>query len=144
MPVEPVPAATVMLLRDAPAGPEVLLLERHSKSEFLPDAYVFPGGRVDDEDHALGARVAGVSGAQASEALHTVQAELALGFYVAAIRETFEESGLLLARRRGAADLVDAKTAASLAKHRLDVQSGDHSFGDLVVAEDLVLAADLL
>jgi 8-oxo-dGTP pyrophosphatase MutT (NUDIX family) len=144
MPVEPVPAATVMLLRDSPSGMEVLLLERHSKSEFLPDAYVFPGGRVDDEDHALGARVAGLSSADASAALRTVPAELALGFYVAAVRETFEESGLLLARRRGETKLLDAASAAALAKHRLDVQSGDQSFRALVLAEDLVLAADLL
>jgi 8-oxo-dGTP pyrophosphatase MutT (NUDIX family) len=144
VPVEPVPAATVILLRDSAAGPEVLLLERHAKSEFLPDAYVFPGGRVDAEDHALAARVAGVSGQQASAALRTVAPELALGFFVAAIRETFEESGLLLARRRGSPQLLDAASAAALARHRLDVQSGERSFRELVLAEDLVLAADLL
>ena len=144
MAVEPVPAATVMLLRDSAAGPEVLLLERHSKSEFLPDAYVFPGGRVDPDDHALGARVAGLGAAQASAALRTVPAELALGFFVAAIRETFEECGVLLARRRGESALVDAAYAAELARHRLAVQAGEQSFRELVVAEDLVLAADLL
>ena len=112
MPVEPVPAATVMLLRDSAAGPEVLLLERHAKSEFLPDAYVFPGGRVDDEDHALGgARRGQSSAAQASAALRTVAPELALGFFVAAIRETYEESGILLARRRGSDELLDAASA---------------------------------
>jgi 8-oxo-dGTP pyrophosphatase MutT (NUDIX family) len=144
VPVDPVPAATVILLRDSVAGPEVLLLERHAKSEFLPDAYVFPGGRVDAEDHALAARIAGISGAQAGAALRTVAPELALGFFVAAIRETFEESGLLLARRRGSADLLDQVSAAALARHRLGVQSGERSFRELVLAEDLVLAADLL
>jgi 8-oxo-dGTP pyrophosphatase MutT (NUDIX family) len=133
-----------MLLRDTAAGPEVLLLERHAKSEFLPDNYVFPGGRVDDDDFALGARVAGISAAEASAALSTVQAEQALGFFVAAIRETFEECGVLLARRRGETKLVDAAHAARLARHRLAVQAGDASFRELVVAEDLVLAADLL
>lgn len=144
VPVEPVPAATVILLRDSAAGPEVLLLARHAKSEFLPDAYVFPGGRVDEEDHALAARVAGVTAARASAVLRTVAPELALGFFVAAIRETFEESGLLLARRRGSDELLDAASAAALARHRLGVQSGERSFRDLVLAEDLVLAADLL
>src|SRR5262245_64178292 len=119
MPVEPVPAATVMLLRDTAAGPEVLMLERHAKSEFLPDAYVFPGGRVDDEDHALGARVAGLSSAQASAALRTVPAERALGYFVAAIRETFEESGLLLDRRSGESVLLDAASTAALETRRL-------------------------
>jgi 8-oxo-dGTP pyrophosphatase MutT (NUDIX family) len=133
-----------MLLRDSVAGPEVLLLERHAKSEFLPDAYVFPGGRVDEEDHALGARVAGVTPEQAAAALRTVAPELALGFFVAAIRETYEESGLLLARRRGSPDLLDAASSESLAHHRLGVQSGEQSFRDLVLAEDLELAADRL
>lgn len=144
MPVEPAPAATVILLRDSVAGPEVLLLERHAKSEFLPDAYVFPGGRVDAEDHALAARVAGVTAAQAGAALRTVEPDLALGFFVAAIRETYEESGLLLARRRGSSALLDAASASALARHRLGVQSGERSFRELVLAEDLELAADLL
>src|SRR5262249_18985577 len=139
MAVSPVPAATVMLLRDSSAGPEVLLLERHSRSEFLPDAYVFPGGRVDDEDHALAERVAGVTPAQAARALPTVDPELALGFFVAAIRETFEEAGVLLARRRGARELLDRASADALAHHRLDVQSGEASFQALVAAEDLEL-----
>ena len=47
MPATPVPAATIMLLREAAGSPEVLMLERHANSDFLPDLYVFPGGRVD-------------------------------------------------------------------------------------------------
>ena len=144
MPVVPVPAATVILLRDAAAGPEVLLLARHAHSVFLPDMYVFPGGRVEDEDHALAERVAGLSRAAASARLATVPAEQALGFFVAGVRETFEESGILLARRRGSAELLDADSAAALARHRLGVQNGDASFRDLVLGEDLVLAAELL
>jgi 8-oxo-dGTP pyrophosphatase MutT (NUDIX family) len=105
---------------------------------------VFPGGRVDDEDFALAARVAGITSGEASARLRTVAPELALGFFVAAIRETFEESGILLARRRGSVELLDAASAAALARHRLQVQSGESSFKELVLAEDLVLAADLL
>jgi 8-oxo-dGTP pyrophosphatase MutT (NUDIX family) len=144
MPVVPVPAATVMLLRDTSAGPEVLLLARHSRSEFLPDAYVFPGGRVDEEDHALAERMSGVTAAQAAAAVPTVPPDQALGFYVAAIRETFEESGILLARRRGARELLAGDEAQALARHRLEVQAGDASFRALVLAEDLELAADSL
>ncbi len=144
MPVVPVPAATVILLRDSDAGPEVLLLARHARSEFLPDMYVFPGGRVEDEDHALAERVAGLSRAAASARLATVPAEQALGFFVAGVRETYEESGILLARRRGSPDLLDAASAEALAQHRLAVQRGDASFRDLVLGEDLVLAAELL
>ncbi|MEX2205750.1 MAG: NUDIX hydrolase [Myxococcota bacterium] len=144
MPVVPVPAATVILLRDSAAGPEVLMLARHSQSDFLPDAYVFPGGRVEDEDHELAERVAGLARSEASRRLGTVPADQALGFFVAGVRETFEESGILLARRSGSSELLDAASAAALARHRLDVQKGDASFRDLVLGEDLVLAAELL
>jgi len=144
VPVVPAPAATVILLRDSAAGPEVLMLARHARSEFLPDMYVFPGGRVEDADHELAERVAGLSRGEARARLGSVPAELALGFFVAAVRETFEESGILLARRRGSAELLDEASATALACHRLDVQTGDASFRDLVLGEDLVLAAELL
>lgn len=133
-----------MLLREGARSPEVLLLERHAKSDFLPDLYVFPGGRVDPGDRELADRVAGVSEAEAIARAHTVDPEQALGFFVAAIRETFEEAGVLLARRRGASDLVGAETVAALGRHRLDVQSGALPFSELVESEDLELAADLL
>jgi len=144
VPVEPAPASTVILLRDSSSGPEVLLLARHARSEFLPDNYVFPGGRVEAEDLELAERVAGLTRGEASARLGTVPADQALGFFVAAIRETYEESGILLARRRSRTELLDADAAAALARHRLDVQNGDASFRELVLGEDLVLAAELL
>ncbi|MCP4005623.1 MAG: NUDIX hydrolase [bacterium] len=144
MAATPVPASTVILLRDGQPSPEVLLLERHAKSEFLPDLYVFPGGRVEDQDHALADRITGLDATGASAALPTVAAELALGFFVAAIRETFEESGILLARRRGETELLDEARASALSDRRLDVQSGDLAFRSLIEAEDLELAADRL
>ena len=144
MPATPVPASTVILLRDGAVSPEVLMLERHAKSEFLPDMYVFPGGRVEERDHELGSRTSRLSAEAAARALPTVDAALALGFFVAAIRETFEESGILLARRRGSDELLGEAEAAALARHRLDVQSGDASFGELCESEDLDLAAELL
>jgi len=120
------------------------MLARHARSEFLPDAYVFPGGRVEDADHELAERVAGLSRGEASERLATVPGDQALGFFVAGVRETYEESGILLARRRGRRELLDAASAAALACHRLGVQQGDTSFRDLVLGEDLELAAELL
>ncbi len=138
------PAATLILLRDSDAGPEVLLLARHARSEFLPDMYVFPGGRVEEEDHLLAERVPGLSRADASARLATVPPEQALGFFVAGVRETYEESGILLARRRGRTELLDAANAEALARHRLAVQRGEASFRELVLDEDLVLAAELL
>ena len=142
MAATPVPAATVILLRDGAVSPEVLLLQRHSDSDFLPDLYVFPGGRVDDADRELTDQVTRLSPEEAAKALPPFAPELALAFFVAAIRETFEESGILLARRRGEDLLVDAEHAGRLARHRLDVQSGAHSFRDLIRDEALELAAD--
>jgi 8-oxo-dGTP pyrophosphatase MutT (NUDIX family) len=144
MSVTPLPASTVILLRDGTRSPEVLLLERHARSEFLPDMYVFPGGRVDEDDLALGERAAGLTRERACAALPSVAAELALGFFVAAVRETFEESGVLLARKAGDGRLVEPARAAELCRQRLEVQAGEVSFRELVLAEELELATDLL
>lgn len=144
MPAIPQPAATVILLRDTTDLPEVLMIERHSKSDFLPDLYVFPGGRVEQNDLALADRLVGIDAAAAADALGGVEPDRALGFFAAAIRETFEECGILLARPSGTAELITAERAASLAKHRLDVQGGATSFRDLIEAEKLDLAADRL
>jgi 8-oxo-dGTP pyrophosphatase MutT (NUDIX family) len=144
MPATPVPAATVILLRDGPVSPEVLLIERHSKSDFLPDLYVFPGGRVDDADRELADHVVGLSEAAARKALPNADPALALAFFVAAIRETYEEAGILLARRRGDGELVDPALAEQLRGHRLDIQAGETPFRELVERFDLELAADLM
>ena len=144
MSVTPVPAATVILLRDGRRSPETLLIERHARSEFLPDMYVFPGGRVDEPDRALSGRLAGLDPEAAAAALPTIEAELASSFFVAAIRETFEEAGILLARSRASGEPLDADAFAELGKHRLDIQAGRTSFRDLVEAHDLELSADEL
>ncbi|OOG50661.1 MBL fold metallo-hydrolase [Polaromonas sp. C04] len=97
------PAATVLLLRDSPQGIEVLMTRRAMTASFAPGAYVFPGGGVDALDaaaHAQAARRAGQS------ELHLTQA-------IAAIRESFEELGILLARR-GDGALANAGDIAAL------------------------------
>jgi 8-oxo-dGTP pyrophosphatase MutT (NUDIX family) len=80
-PAAPRPAATLLLLRDGPQGLEVLMVARAREVDFASGALVFPGGRVDPEDHAL---------ADPSDPLGP--------FRVAAIREAWEECGVLLAR----------------------------------------------
>jgi 8-oxo-dGTP pyrophosphatase MutT (NUDIX family) len=140
--VTAVPAATIMLLRSGTTAPEVLLLQRHAKSEFLPDLYVFPGGRVDAGDHELADRVSGISPEEATRRIETDDPVEALGFFVAAIRETFEEAGVLLARRRGESELISGSLAAELSRHRLALQSGELTLREIVEAEDLELAAD--
>src|SRR5437016_8324017 len=90
-------AATVMLVRDSPSGMEVFMLRRNLDSDFVGGAYVFPGGAVDEADrHAdLEAVCAGRSDEQASVLLGVGSGGLA--YWVAAIRESFEEAGVLLA-----------------------------------------------
>lgn len=94
-------AATVVMLRDVPAGLEVFLLKRHGLSDVLGGAYVFPGGKVDAQDAELdmAARLD-----QSPQQLHAglnepdIDAVTAASLYVAALREAFEESGVLFAQ----------------------------------------------
>lgn len=144
MPADPQPAATVILIRDAGLELEVLLIERHPRSDFLPDFYVFPGGRVEGSDAGLVDRVHGLGAKEAAARIPSVAPEAALSFFVAAIRETFEESGILLARRQGEPALIDAEAALGMARHRIALQAGELDFRSFIEAEDLELAADAL
>ena len=99
-PAEPRPAATVLLVRDVQGqGIEVFLIERAAKTNF-GGAYVFPGGKVDLEDASgrLSDMCQGVSDEDASSALGMEKGGLA--YWVAVIRECFEEAGILLAYRK--------------------------------------------
>ena len=117
------PAATLLLLRDGSEGLEVLLTRRSATARFAPGAYVFPGGAIDPEDaqcHALAARRAGQDDSQLTHA-------------VAAIRESFEELGLLLARH------ADGRWAG-----QDDIAALDRKLplAPQCAARDLTLAAD--
>lgn len=135
-------ATTVVLVRDSPAGPEVFMAERSSGADFQGGAYVFPGGRVEDDDAELAGRCAPMS----ERDLERLSAEgmseaAAYGNWVAAIRELFEEVGVLLAYRDGALlDFSDDATAACFRDHR----EGSTSFKEIVDAEGLTLATDRL
>jgi 8-oxo-dGTP pyrophosphatase MutT (NUDIX family) len=112
---EPRAAATVVLLRDGEAGLEVFLVRRTKGASFMGGAHVFPGGKVDgtDADPELLARACGVEGRAAAMALgETIDGSAARSLYVAALRETFEESGVLFA---SAPDLDRAAARARLA-----------------------------
>jgi 8-oxo-dGTP pyrophosphatase MutT (NUDIX family) len=153
MPVPLRDAATVMLVRDAvddagrPAV-EVCMLKRNLASEFVAGAYVFPGGSLDPEDRgdAADELCRGLDDATASELLGVGSGGLA--FWVAALRECFEEAGVLLAQPRGSADgaaLLDTTDPAVRARfeaHRLDINEGRTGLLEVCRAEDLVLAAD--
>jgi 8-oxo-dGTP pyrophosphatase MutT (NUDIX family) len=99
----PIPSAAVVLLRDTPEGPEVFLVRRHSDSDVLGGAYVFPGGKLDERDTALVDRL-DLPMALLHKALGEpdLSGVVAGALYVSAIRELFEETGVLLAAVDGA------------------------------------------
>lgn len=132
----PRPAASILLVRDDPVL-QVFMAVRHHQIDFASGAMVFPGGKVSEDDrrHGWHRRIDGDLG------------PLNL-FGIAAIRETFEESGLLIARteqgRGSGRPLAGAGIAEALAPHRSAVDRGETSFLDLCAAHGLVLALDRL
>lgn len=101
-PVVALPSATVVLMRDGASGLEVLLLRRSPHAAFAPGAYVFPGGRVDEGDAAPDAvrRVDGLTPDRAATRLGLPDSDPpAIAYYVAAVREAFEETGILVGVR---------------------------------------------
>lgn len=124
------PAATVMLLDDRPEL-EVLMLRRTSKVVFGPDNWVFPGGRVDPDDHVddFDRLCQGLSDREASTILEVERGGLA--WWLAACRETLEESGLLLAT-----DIPDSVDVDDL---RDRVRADEGRFVDLLLEHDLTL-----
>src|ERR1700712_2015823 len=102
-------ASTILLLRDAAAKNEieVFMMVRHYEIYFNSGALVFPGGSVDAGDKDIDAKPDLHAGGEGLD-------EATLNFRIAAIRETFEESGILLARPRGSNKLIDAKRAGEI------------------------------
>jgi 8-oxo-dGTP pyrophosphatase MutT (NUDIX family) len=103
----PVASATVMVVRDGPTGLEVLLVRRHGNSGVLGGVHVFPGGKLDAADSLIDPAALDRPAAACLEGLCEpgLDAGTALGLHVAALRETFEECGLLLGLAHGAAHL---------------------------------------
>ena len=140
-------AATVMLVRDGADGRgplEVFMLRRNLNSDFVGGAYVFPGGAVDEADrHAdLESICEGRSDDQASQMLEIGSGGLA--YWVAAIRECFEEAGVLLAYREDGevVSLADPEIEERFRVHRGEVDRGDRSLIEVCRQERLRLAVD--
>jgi 8-oxo-dGTP pyrophosphatase MutT (NUDIX family) len=134
------PASTILLLRDGVGGDsvEVFMMVRHYEIDFASGALVFPGGSVDAGDQDIVDQPELYAG---SDGLDVAMRN----FRIAAIRETFEESGILLARRRGSSQLIEAARATEIAaSQRAPLCAGEVSFAQILVVHDLVLALDLL
>jgi 8-oxo-dGTP pyrophosphatase MutT (NUDIX family) len=133
-PVTPRPAATVILVRDSPSGDlEIFMVRRDPAARFAPDAYVFPGGTLRDDDFVSGGEPP-VSELTIDEAHRRLSergsdppptARESLALHVAAVRELYEEAGILLARpRERSAGPIDAAACARLADLRTVIQAG--------------------
>lgn len=152
MTITPLDASTVILMRAGAngnkSGFEVLLVRRSPRSAFVPSAYVFPGGKVEPDDcmpemanycrkNDLIKSISildGVSSAQAAS-----------GILIAAIRETFEEAGVLLVRRENINPAsFDKNREGQMLSCRSDLNRGNLKFLDLLKKEKLILAIDRL
>ncbi|MBL0728398.1 MBL fold metallo-hydrolase [Piscinibacter sp. HJYY11] len=136
----PRPAATLVVVRDAPGGLQVLLLCRAERGDHNSGAWVFPGGTVDKTEHLWRGLCDGSDDAAMSARLGVPEG--GLDYAITAIRECFEECGLLFARRGGA--LVSGDDAARLAPWRDPLNRGERTLGELHAAEGLTLAVDEL
>ena len=130
----------MILLRQDAAGVEAFLLRRTAELEFAPGAYVFPGGSVDARDADPGIGWAGPGPADFA-ALLDVPPDRARGLVCAAVRETFEESGVLLAGP-SKDELVGDSTALAADRHAL--LAGAASLTEVLGRRGLILRTDLL
>lgn len=142
-PVEPRHAATVVMLRDGASGPEVYLLRRSASMAFAAGAFVFPGGSVDLRDEDLGDEA--WVGRPPSEWADDLSCDegLARALVCAAVRETFEESGVLLAGPHGSS-VVEDTSGDDWEADRLALIDRSLSLAELMRRRDLVVRADLL
>ena len=131
---KPVPAATILLLRNSPRGLETFMVVRHHQIDFASGALVFPGGKVDPGDFDVR------SHCDATDSID----DMTLGMMVGAIREAFEESGVLLARANAESGLISRDRIASLQPYRDKLNKNEITLLEFLNKEDLKLACDRL
>ncbi len=135
VPAPAVPAATILMLRDGAEGLEVFMVVRHHEIDFVPGALVFPGGKADEPD--FDPRLAAhLDGADPDPDRRAMQ--------VAAIREAYEECGILLARAEGEPGMLSGQRLAGLEDYRGQLHSGALTMLEFVQRENLRLACDSL
>lgn len=146
-PAKPFPAATLLLVREN-KGMEVYMTRRHPGLNFLGGHYVFPGGRRDNSDY-LKAAIQRMSskdfGAKAQEVDSDEPMAKKLGYYAAAIREAFEEAGVLIACKRGGELFIpDGRQQKALEKLRPRIHNHKMSFLEMLRELDLFFDLDRL
>jgi 8-oxo-dGTP pyrophosphatase MutT (NUDIX family) len=141
-PAQPRDAATVMLLRSGSDGLEVYMLRRKASMAFAPGAFVFPGGSVDARDADEQVAWAGPDAAEWGRIFDAPPAQ-ARALVCAAVRETFEESGVLLAGQSAESVVADT-TSDAYEADRQALLDRSVSLAELLSRRNLVLRADLL
>ena len=132
----PVPAATVLLIRDGANGLEVFMVKRHHQIDFVAGALVFPGGKASKSDFDPAIAEVSDGGGDWTPEMRALGA--------AAIREAFEESGILLAREAGCPVFVTSDRLAGLEHYRQPLEKGEISLVDMLRTERLNIAFDAL
>ncbi len=130
----PFPSATILMLRDGPTGLETFMVVRHHQIDFASGALVFPGGKVDPGDYDVRDHCDGVDNVD----------DTAVAMMAGAIREAFEECGILMAREKGSNDLVSGEKLTTLEHYRDPLNRGEVSLIDFLEKEQLRLACDTL
>ena len=134
-PPAPKPAATILLLRDGKPNLEVFMVVRHHQIDFASGELVFPGGKADPQDFAE-ALIPFLSGHSDDSDQRAAQ--------VSAIREAFEECGILLARELGSQEIISGERLATLQTFREPMNKGELSLLDFLQQQQLQLACDEL
>jgi 8-oxo-dGTP pyrophosphatase MutT (NUDIX family) len=141
----PRPASTVVLVRRDGDGLEVFLVRRHDNIAFMGGAHVFPGGRVDAADNVADPQACCDGVAEAVARMRGRSAGEAIAFHVAAVRELFEEAGVLLARdSQGVMVSIEAAMEAQFMAYRRELAHGRLTLRALVERERLRIALDAL
>ena len=131
---QPLPAATILMLRDGPTGLETFMVVRHHQIDFASGALVFPGGKIDSGDYEVREYCYGVDAFN----------DVTLGMMAGAIREAFEECGVLLAREAGASALISRERLISLDPYRKQLNENKLSLLEFLKSQQLILACDRL
>ena len=130
----PIPSATIIMLREFNDELETFMVVRHHQIDFASGALVFPGGKIDRQDYGMDIYCQGIKKEDSFDP----------AYKVGAIREAFEESGILFAKIRGSNEIISSSKLKELSHYRKALHSGKITFRDFLEKENLVLACDQL
>jgi 8-oxo-dGTP pyrophosphatase MutT (NUDIX family) len=132
----PVPSATILIVRDAANGMEVFMVKRHHQVDYVAGALVFPGGKVAESDYDPGLAAFMCGGEDWDRPRRALAA--------AAIREAFEEAGILFAREADTREFISSERLDALDHYRQRLEKNEIGLIDMLRAEKLVIACDAL